>query len=165
MLNGGGASPHRSLKYTSKKPSAHELLSATSAAAADSRRPPSSLVKKTSFPFSKTASDLACKVPLVVGAIIVLLVINTTLQYAAGPALRQALPVHGSRGGSGSNNNNLKQQASNPHDTQQQQQQHSKQHLLSKGAKPLHGLPAGVIPGGADAELLCVDKQTGCNKK
>ena len=90
----------------------------------------------------QSAADLACKVPLVVGALVVLLVINTGLQYAAGPALHKALPTRDGRG-------------------RPAQQQHNTALL---GGHTTPGL-AGVVPGGADAELLCTDKHTKCDKE
>jgi hypothetical protein len=90
-----------------------------------------------------TAAGLAFKVPLIVGAIVLLLIINTTLQYAAGPALHRALPSQDSRGRS--------------------QGQGSKAAGLARHIPK--GLVTDVVPGGADAELLCVDKQTACSKE
>lgn len=90
----------------------------------------------------KTVADLACKVPLIVGAIVVLLIINTALQYAAGPALQKAFPAQDSSSRSGLQHGT----AGHP------------QHI------PL-GLKSDVVPGGADAELLCVDKISGCDKQ
>lgn len=88
------------------------------------------------------AAGLAFKVPLIVGAIVVLLVVNTTLQYAAGPALHRALPTQDERGRS--------------------QPGHAAAGLARHIPK---GLVTDVVPGGADAELLCVDKQTACSKE
>jgi hypothetical protein len=92
----------------------------------------------------QSAADLAVKVPLIVGAIVVLLIINTALQYAAGPALHRALPTQGGRG--------------------------SNSHMQPGSAAGLarhipKGLMTDVVPGGADAELLCVDRQKACNKE
>jgi len=86
----------------------------------------------------KTVADLACKVPLIVGAIVVLLIVNTALQYAAGPALQKAFPAQDSSSRSG---------------------------LQHGTAGHPQGLKSDVVPGGADAELLCVDKITGCDKQ
>lgn len=101
----------------------------------------SSLLRQA-FQFQTTA-DLALKVPLILGAILVLLAINTALQYAAGPVLHRALPAHG---GSGSS------------------QQHANNPIALSRHIPA-GLVTDVVPGGADAELLCVDKQTVCEKE
>lgn len=93
----------------------------------------------------QSAADLAHKVPLIVGAIAVLLIVNTALQYAAGPALHRALPTQEGRG-SGSN----------------------MQPSTAAAGLTRHipkGLVTDVVPGGADAELLCVDKQTACKKE
>lgn len=86
--------------------------------------------------------NLARKVPLVIGAIVVLLVVNITLQYAAGPALNHALPLQEARG-------NVRIDGA-PHEVQH---------------GPDHDLTHDVAPGGADAELLCVDKELGCDKQ
>eukprot|EP00878_Enallax_costatus_P008420 GHUV01008801.1.p1 GENE.GHUV01008801.1~~GHUV01008801.1.p1 ORF type:complete len:575 (+),score=160.71 GHUV01008801.1:1377-3101(+) len=86
--------------------------------------------------------SLARKVPLVIGAIVVLLVVNITLQYAAGPALNHALPLQDARG-----------------TVRIDGDQHTVQH------GPDHDLTHDVAPGGADAELLCVDKELGCDKQ
>lgn len=83
--------------------------------------------------------NLARKVPLVIGAILVLLVVNITLQYAAGPALNHALPLQDARG-----TVHIDGDA----------------HIAQHG--PDHDLTHDVAPGGADAELLCVDKELGC---
>ncbi len=83
------------------------------------------------------ADNLARKIPFVIGAIVVLLIVNTTLQYAAGPALHNALPLQEARSTVriDGDRNNI--------------QQHG----------PNHDLTTDVAPGGADAELLCVDKK------
>jgi hypothetical protein len=92
----------------------------------------------------QSARDLACKVPLVVGAIVVLLIINTTLQYVAGPSLQHVLPTQEGKGGP------------------QLQPQAAAEGLARHIPK---GLVTNVIPGGADAELLCIDKQAACDKQ
>jgi hypothetical protein len=90
------------------------------------------------------ADSLARKIPFVIGAIVVLLVVNTALQYAAGPALQQALPPQEIR-------NNVRGGAV--------QEAATYQH------GPNHDLITDVAPGGADAELLCADKRTGCDPR
>lgn len=88
------------------------------------------------------ADTLARKIPFVIGAIVVLLIVNTALQYAAGPALHHALPV------------------------QQDRTVHvngDRTHLHQDGSD--HHLATDVAPGGADAELLCVDKKPSCDKQ
>jgi hypothetical protein len=78
----------------------------------------------------------------IVGAIAVLLIINTSLQYAAGPALHRALPAHEGHA--------------------------SHSHAATAADLARHipkGLVTDVVPGGADAELLCVDKHTACDKE
>ncbi|KAF8059205.1 XYL1 [Scenedesmus sp. PABB004] len=88
---------------------------------------------------------LVRKVPVVLGAIVVLLVVNTTLQYAAGPALRHALPLaaEGSRG----------------------LRVGSDRATIIEQHGPNHDLLKDVAPGGADAELLCVDRRPGCSSQ
>jgi hypothetical protein len=88
------------------------------------------------------ADSLARKIPFVIGAIVVLLFVNTALQYAAGPALQQALPPQEVRNG-------VRIGAA--------QQAATYQH------GPNHDLITDVAPGGADAELLCSDKKPGCD--
>lgn len=126
-MNGG--SPHQ--KH-SKKPGTHRYHY-------DNLRKRASALLRHAYQF-QSAADLAHKVPLIVGAIIVLLLVNTTLQYAAGPALRRALPTQ--QGGRGD--------------------------AAAAAGLTRHipkGLVTDVVPGGADAELLCVDKQTACDKE
>lgn len=102
-----------------------------------------------------TAAGLAGKVPLIVGAIVVLLVVNTTLQYAAGPALQRALPTHGTSGSSGSSLHGGQAAAATEAGA-------AAGSLFSRHIPK--GLVTDVVPGGADAELLCVDKLTACDK-
>ncbi|WIA18309.1 hypothetical protein OEZ85_009774 [Tetradesmus obliquus] len=88
------------------------------------------------------ADSLARKIPFVIGAIVVLLVVNTALQYAAGPALQQALP---------------------PQEMRNTVRVGTVQEVPSNQHGPNHDLITDVAPGGADAELLCADKKAGCD--
>lgn len=110
----------------------------------DNFRKRASALLRQAYQF-QSAADLAIKVPLIVGAIVVLLIINTALQYAAGPALHRALPTQEGRGSS------------------------SNMQLDTAAAGLTRHIPKGlvtdVLPGGADAELLCVDRRTACNKE
>lgn len=87
--------------------------------------------------------SLARKVPVVIGAIVILLVVNITLQYAAGPALNNALPVQDARGSGVRIDGDMQ-----------------KAHHV-----PEPDIAHEVAPGGADAELLCVDKEIGCKQQ
>jgi len=89
------------------------------------------------------ADNAVFKVPLLVAAIVVLLLVNTALQYSAGPALEQTLPLHEGR------------------------------HLIHAGQAAASASSEGrAAPddaavkhpvGGADAELLCTDRMAGCD--
>jgi hypothetical protein len=91
----------------------------------------------------RTGADLAYKV---VGAIVVLLVLNTALQYAAGPRLHHALPL--GRGGGAPQPAAVKAAAAGASSTL---------------AHRIRGIAGDVLPGGADAELLCIDRQPACD--
>eukprot|EP00775_Hariotina_reticulata_P008778 gene8778-8956_t len=89
------------------------------------------------------ADNAVLKVPLVVAAIVVLLLINSFLQYAAGPALEQTLPLHEGR-----------------------QLIHAGQGPVSKSSEGLGAPDDAAVEhpaGGADAELLCTDRMAGCD--
>jgi hypothetical protein len=109
----------------------------------DNLRKRASALLRHAYQF-QSAADLAHKVPLIVGAIVVLLLVNTALQYAAGPALHRALPTQ--EGGRASSSGAAAAAAG------------LTRHIPK-------GLVTDVVPGGADAELLCVDRQTACSKE
>jgi hypothetical protein len=91
---------------------------------------------------------LARRAPLLVAGIVALLLINSCIQYSAGPAVQDALPRRGEQRRSSLRLGRAGDAGAG-----------------STGASDiLHDLTAGVSPGGADAELLCADHVTGCTQ-